>query len=322
MTFDRTSASVDKLQARFGNGTVSGSGHITFGAPATYAIKVNAKGAQLNLPAYGSGAIDADLALTREDSRAALLSGTAQLSNAAIPFAAFLAAAQKGAQSVSPLPPLDLDVEMKAGKNVRVRGSGYGAGLDIGATAASFGRQPCRPDARRQLHGDRPAPSPTIDRAFRVQTAKVTFNPAAGISRPCTPPRRPRSPTPTPDRAARLGHGDRLGHWRGHQSASDLCVEPAGLHQRPDSGDDRPFGSVLRIGSSSLAGGPAVGNVSGNGRGRPGGLQYPQRSVCSGSALAAGRRALAESGRPERQSHHRIITGTSGSPRHVCSVRP
>ena len=181
MTFDRTSASVDKLQARFGNGTVSGSGRIAFGTPVTYAVKLIAKGAQLNLPEFGNGAIDANLALTRADSHDALLSGTAQLSNATIPFAAFLAATEKSAQiGAAPLP-LDFDVAMNAGKNVRVRGSGFGAGLDIGATG---GVHLAGSLAAPTLDGSFTATSGTLtyyDRAFRVQQAKVTFRPDAGI---------------------------------------------------------------------------------------------------------------------------------------------
>jgi hypothetical protein len=263
MTFDRTAASVDKLQAHFGSGTVSGSGHITFGTLATYAIKVNAKGAQLNLPAYGSGAIDADLALTREDSHPALLSGTAQLSNASIPFAAFLAAAQKGSQGGSPLPPLDLDVEMKAGKNVRVRGSGYGAGLDIGATG---GVHLAGSLAAPTLDGSFTATSGTLtyyDRAFRVQTAKVTFNPDAGII-----------PTLHATAQTQISNPDPYSGF-GSVTVTVSVIGPVTNPQvtftsnPPGYTNDQilamiaPFGSVL-LGSSALAGGPAAGNVSGS----------------------------------------------------------
>lgn len=180
-TFDRTTASVDKLQARFGNGTVSGSGHIMLGAGASYAVNLIAKGAQLDLPEFGSGAIDANLSLTREGSHDALISGKAELSNATIPFAAFLAATQKSALIGGSPPPLDFDVQMNAGKNVRVRGSGFGAGLDIGATG---GVHLAGSLAAPTLTGGFAATTGTLtyyDRAFRVQQAKVTFRPDEGI---------------------------------------------------------------------------------------------------------------------------------------------
>ncbi|HUA08715.1 MAG TPA: translocation/assembly module TamB domain-containing protein [Candidatus Acidoferrales bacterium] len=181
LRFDRTSATVQKMSARFGTGTVTGSGQVTFANGTAYALQAKASGAQLDLPAYGRGSIDADLSLTRAVGQDAKLTGSATLSNAAIPFAAFIAATQNSGQAASLPIPLDLDVQMNVGRNVRVRGSGYGAGLDIGATG---GVHLAGSLAAPTLSGSFAATGGTLtyyDRAFRVQAAKLTFTPADGV---------------------------------------------------------------------------------------------------------------------------------------------
>ncbi|MDP9110505.1 MAG: translocation/assembly module TamB domain-containing protein, partial [Candidatus Eremiobacteraeota bacterium] len=191
LAFDRTEASVRKLHALLGSGSVDGSGRIVFpngftnGATggASFNVDAVARAAQFDLPAYGRGTVDAKLELARSQGREASLSGAAALSNAAIPFAAFLAATQTGPATGPPAPPLALgfNLDMTAGKNVRVRGSGFGGGLDIGATGAVH------------LGGDVSAPTldgaftsnggtlTYFDRAFRVKDGSVTFTPASGI---------------------------------------------------------------------------------------------------------------------------------------------
>lgn len=202
MTFTGSSASVSELRANFGSGTVVGSGGFSFMNEPYFAIYANAHGAQFDLPAYGSGMVDANLALVRGATGDAKLSGKATLSNALIPFSAFIAAAQNSAQlGKTPLPPLDFDVDFVAGKNVRVRGNGYGAGLDIGATGQiHLAGSTTNPT----LDGSFAATNGTltyVDRAFRVQQAHVTFHPddgvipvlhASGITRISNPD--PRSP--------------------------------------------------------------------------------------------------------------------------------
>jgi len=190
VTFDRTSATLDQLTANLGRGRIQGNGNIAFPhgfgefGDVDYAIHATAKGAQLNLPAYGSGTIDATLAFTRTPPGLAQLSGMAAASDAVIPFAAFLAAPQTGgAAPVLAGIPLNfgLALDIEAGKNVRVRGGGYGAGLDIGATG------------KAHLAGTLVAPTLAgrfdstggtltyFDRAFKVQSGYVAFNPADGI---------------------------------------------------------------------------------------------------------------------------------------------
>jgi len=77
---------------------------------------------------------------------------------------------------------LNLDLKMAAGKNVRVRGAGFGAGLDIGATGAAMLRGSL---ASPQLDGAFTSTGGTLtyfDRAFRVQSGRVSFAPQNGVT--------------------------------------------------------------------------------------------------------------------------------------------
>ncbi|HTX57522.1 MAG TPA: translocation/assembly module TamB domain-containing protein [Candidatus Acidoferrales bacterium] len=181
LTFSSTAASVDKLQAKFGSGTVSGSGRVAFGSSAGYTVNVAAHGAQLNLPAWGEGTIDGNIALTRAPSQVAKVGGTIELSNATIPFAAFVGSIEQSSLSATVLPPLDLDLHFNVGRNVRVRGTGFGAGLDIAGTGSLHATGSLTDPV---LDGTFKATSGTLtyyDRAFRVAQARVVFDPAAGI---------------------------------------------------------------------------------------------------------------------------------------------
>jgi hypothetical protein len=183
LAFNRTTASIQRVSARLGNGTVNGSGTVEFpkGRGISFVVKAIAKGAQLELPEFGGGTIDADIALTKTPSSTALLSGNAVLSNATLPFVAFINAAQNASGGGIPPLPLSFDFEATAGKNVRVRGSGYGAGLDIGATGSvRLGGTLAAPT----LDGGFTSSGGTLtyfDRAFRVQEGSVAFNPSDGV---------------------------------------------------------------------------------------------------------------------------------------------
>lgn len=185
LSFNRTSASIDRLSAQLGHGTVQGSGRVEFptgftsSAP-SISITGVARGAQLDLPAYGSGTIDAKIALTKQPKVDALLSGNVTLSSATLPFASFIKAATGGGTALPPLP-LAFDLHVTAGKNVRVRGSGYGAGLDIGATGSVHLAGAL---AAPTLSGTIKSTGGTLtyfDRAFRVTEGSVAFNPANGV---------------------------------------------------------------------------------------------------------------------------------------------
>jgi hypothetical protein len=186
LAFNRTSASIDRLTGKLGTGTAQLSGRIDFpsgfsGGGSSLKFAGIARGAQLDFPAFGSGTVDAKLSLEKNSGADALLSGSVALSNATLPFAAFVKTAQEaGSASIPPLP-LEFALNATAGKNVRVRGSGYGAGLDIGTSGSV------------ELSGTLKAPTLAgefnstggtltyFDRAFRVQQGSVTFNPADGV---------------------------------------------------------------------------------------------------------------------------------------------
>jgi hypothetical protein len=190
LTFDRQSATLDSFKAQIGSGTLTAVGGATFpngflgaaaAGTAAFHLRVAAHGAQLDLPQFGSGQIDADVAFSRVAGGDAKMTGSAALSNALLPFAAFIAATQPGVGTGLRLPTLDLDLQLDAGKNVRVRGAGYGAGLDIGATG---GLHLAGSLADPAPDGKFTATSGTLtyfDRAFRVQQASVVFDPAKGI---------------------------------------------------------------------------------------------------------------------------------------------
>lgn len=188
LTFNRTSAAIDRVAAAVGAGSVRGSGRIEFpngfAATSGYAFVANAiaKGAQLNSPAYGNGTLDADIALKKTPTSQALLSGTVTLSNATLPFSAFIAAAQQAPGTASlPLPPVAFDLNATAGRAVRVRGAGYGAGLDIGVAGTVHLQGTL---AAPQLDGTIASTGGTLtyfDRAFRVQEGSVSFDPADGV---------------------------------------------------------------------------------------------------------------------------------------------
>jgi hypothetical protein len=190
--FNRTSASIQRASAKLGNGTIAGSGTIQFpdgftsGSGVSLLVKAVAKGAQLDLPAYGSGTIDADLSLTKTPSSTAVLAGDATATNATLSFAAFVEAAQGGAKGSGPGPslppwPLAFDLKATAGKNVRVRGNGYGAGLDIAATGSVKLAGTLQSPTLAGTFTSAGGTLTYFDRAFRVQQGVVSFEPRDGL---------------------------------------------------------------------------------------------------------------------------------------------
>lgn len=185
LVFNRTGATLDRVFARLGNGSVRGSGSVAFpkgpGSEYTFDAKATARGAQFNVPAYGSGALDADVALTKTASSTALFSGRMTLADATLPFSAFIQAANASPGTGGTLPPLAFDLQATAGKNVRVRGNGYGAGLDIGVSGkVHLGGSLAAP----QLDGTIASTGGTLtyfDRAFRVREGNVVFDPSDGV---------------------------------------------------------------------------------------------------------------------------------------------
>ncbi len=90
LAFNHGSASLEHASAQLGSGTAQATGSVSFpgglGAGAiSFAFKGKAQGAQLDLPAFGSGTIDARLALAKQPKSKALLSGDVTLTNATPP---------------------------------------------------------------------------------------------------------------------------------------------------------------------------------------------------------------------------------------------
>ncbi len=176
------------MRARLGTGTVTAAGSLNFGGglhggPLGYSLALQARGAQIAMPQFGSGTFDAKLSLQRTPGQLALLKGTADLSNTLISFNSLLALGSRSPAAASAGPPFNLgfDVGITAGKNVRVRSGGVGFyGLDIsGQGKAHLSGTLARPVMAGQF--DSAGGTLTlIDRAFKVQEGRVTFNPANG----------------------------------------------------------------------------------------------------------------------------------------------
>ncbi|HEY5257016.1 MAG TPA: translocation/assembly module TamB domain-containing protein, partial [Candidatus Baltobacteraceae bacterium] len=188
--FDGTSAKLSAFQARFGAGSVAATGSagfVSYGGhndELEYALHANAAGAQIDLPAYGRGTLDAKFDLVRTPPAIPSLQGTMALSEATIPFSAFGGFGKGSAQAGSTarrVPDMRLDLAVSAGKNVRVRGGGVGAGLDIGATGnVAVGGTLDAPS----LDGKFTSTGGTLtyfDRAFRMQSGQVVFTPSDGL---------------------------------------------------------------------------------------------------------------------------------------------
>lgn len=191
MTFLGTHATLDKLQARPGNGTLTGTGRLDFGGgihggPLGYSIAVKATNAQLNLPKYGTYTLTSTATLARVPGKLATLTGKVAITDSVVPFAAFLnfggTPAAPGEVPSGPPFNLGFDLAITAGKNVRVRGGGAGIfGLDIGGrgSVALAGTllQPTLSGSFNSAGGT----LTYIDHAFKVRTGTVTFDPANGV---------------------------------------------------------------------------------------------------------------------------------------------
>lgn len=188
MTFEGTHATLDRMHAQMGSGTLDGSGSLNFGGgleggPLGYAMAIVSHGAQVSLPQFGSGSVDSALSLVRTPGQLALLKGSATLYNAVMPFNSFLKFQNAGPGTAAPLPfDLGFDLALNAGKNVRVRGGGAGIfGLDISAqgNARLTGTL-----AEPKMAGRFSSAGGTltyIDHSFKVEEGRVTFNPANGV---------------------------------------------------------------------------------------------------------------------------------------------
>ncbi len=186
LAFNHTSATLSQAIARVGPGSVIFSGNMEFpngfsAGGTSLSAHGLARGAQLDVPAYGSGTLDAHVSVQKTPRSPALVSGGVTLSNATLPFATFLKAAGKSSQLAGGTLPLSFDLDATAGRNVRVRGNGYGAGLDISATGGvHLGGTLAAPTLSGTI-GSGGGTLTYFDRAFRVQEGSVEFTPSDGI---------------------------------------------------------------------------------------------------------------------------------------------
>ena len=188
LTFAGTHATLDRVHAQMGRGTLDGSGSLDFGGglnggPLGYAISLRTRGAQLDMPQFGSGTFDSALTLQRTPGQLALLKGNVAITDAVMPFAAFLKFGG-GPPGTNAGPPFNLafDLGITAGRNVRVRGGGAGIfGLDIsGEGTAQLSGTLLHPTLAGQFNSAG-GTLVYIDHVFRVQTGQVTFTPSNGV---------------------------------------------------------------------------------------------------------------------------------------------
>lgn len=189
LTFEGTHATLDRLHARLGSGALGGSGSLNFGGglhggPLGYALAMQTRGAQIAMPQFGAGTFDSSLQLSRTPGKLALLKGKAALSNTVISFNSLLALGGGAAPGAAPAaPPFNLafDVGITAGRNVAVRSGGPGLfGLDIsGQGNAHLAGTLAHPTMSGQFNSAGGTLT-LIDRAFKVQQGRVSFNAANG----------------------------------------------------------------------------------------------------------------------------------------------
>ncbi len=186
--FEGTHATLNRLHAVLGRGTLDGSGTLSFGGglhggPLGYAIALTTRSAQLSSPLFGSGTFDSALNLQRAPEKLALLKGNVAITDAAVPFAAFLKFGGAGSgKSAGPPFNLAFDLGIKAGRNVRVRGGGAGVfGLDISGEGNARLSGTLANPTLSGLFQSAGGTLTYIDHAFKVETGRVRFDPANGV---------------------------------------------------------------------------------------------------------------------------------------------
>ncbi len=182
MMFSGSQIEVRRFIASAGGGGMQLQGQANLASPAgpTFDGTLTLHGARFDSPAYGIATIDGSLRLSRTAGDA-LLSGNATMTNTTIPFAAFIGGGGAGTGPSAPPWPLAFDLKLTAGENVHVRGSGYGAGLDIGGSGeATLGGTLASP----VLNGSFTSTGGSLtyfDHSFKVLQGAVEFSPSDGL---------------------------------------------------------------------------------------------------------------------------------------------
>ncbi len=189
LAFAGTSVALQALHANVGGGTLDGSGQLDLPFPdvhtSNYAIALTAHGARIDSPQFGTGTIDGTMSL-RNAKPLPVLSGDLALTNASIPILSIYrntsGASGSGGAASGGGPPLNLafDLRATAGKNVHVQASS--PFIDVGATGQlALTGTLASPKLGGVLTATPGGIFSTYNRAFRVQQAVVTFDPANGV---------------------------------------------------------------------------------------------------------------------------------------------
>jgi len=182
LVFEGTSVALEALHAKVGTGSVDADGRLNLpiaGAPFEgYAINVTAKGAQLNIPAFGGGTIDGSAQILGGPRRPTL-SGDVTLTNATIPFAAIFRSASAPPEPAGTGPVFDVAFDLRTdAKNIRIKSPI----IDVGANGNLLLTGSLRsPRAAGEFTATRGGVFSTYQRLFRIQDATVTFDPNQGI---------------------------------------------------------------------------------------------------------------------------------------------
>ncbi|HYZ15651.1 MAG TPA: translocation/assembly module TamB domain-containing protein, partial [Candidatus Acidoferrum sp.] len=185
LAFSGTSVALEALHANVGGGSVDGRGRLDLPFPSApargYAVSIVAKGARFDLPQYATGQVDGALRLARVGTLPQL-SGRVTLSNTSIPFGNILhqigSAGGGGTASGTPFD-LAFNLVATAGKNVRVTGSL----IDVRATGSiALTGTLSNPRLGGAISAAPGGFFSTYNHVFRIQEAKVTFNPENGIN--------------------------------------------------------------------------------------------------------------------------------------------
>ena len=188
LAFAGTSVALQALHANVGGGTLDGSGQLDLPFPdvhtGNYGITLIAHGARIDSPQFGTGTVDGTMSL-RNAKPMAVLSGNLALTNASIPILSIYrntAGGAGGGAAPGGGPPLNLafDLTARAGKNVHVQASS--PFIDVGATGQlALTGTLASPKLAGVLTATPGGIFSTYNRAFRVQQAVVSFDPANGM---------------------------------------------------------------------------------------------------------------------------------------------
>ncbi len=182
VTFNGTTVALEALHANVGGGSLDADGQLNLPIPGApfqgYAINIAARGAQINVPAFGGGTIDGDAQIVG-GARLPTLSGDVKLTHATIPFATVFRSAEASPEAAGSGPVFDLAFNLRTeAENVRIRSPIIDAGASGSVLLTGTLRSP---RASGTITATRGGVFSTYQRLFRIQDATVTFDPKEGI---------------------------------------------------------------------------------------------------------------------------------------------